>query len=121
MVSAQQAGPGVEAAAQDDTAWFDAHPDRNLRLRDRIAGEYAQGDIGMLPPPGMTARTLVIQVQPGVRARQPVAIANHVGNDAVTDAQLYAFFRQNYPEESQALIGRMRKARLSGGSGAQGA
>jgi hypothetical protein len=112
MTGEHKAGPGVDAASRDDAAWFEAYPERNLRLRNRIPGEYEQFDAGMLPPPGMTARTLVIQAQPGVRVRQPVAIFSDIHNDDVTDAQLFAFFKENYPAESQALISKMRKIKL---------
>jgi hypothetical protein len=113
-VTEQQAGPGVEAASKNDAAWFEANPHRNLRLRDRIPGEYEKLDAGLLPPPGTTARTLVIQMQPGVRARQPVAIFEYVKNDEVTDAQLFAFFKENYPLESQQLISKIRNIKLPG-------
>jgi hypothetical protein len=53
-------------------------------------------------------------MQPGARARQPVAILEHVRNDDVTDAQLFAFFKENYPLESQQLISKIRNVKLPG-------
>lgn len=110
----RQAGPGVDIASKCDAEWFEANPKRSWRLRDRIPGEYENFDVGMLPPPGTSARTLVIQMQPGVRARQPVAVFDHIKNDDVTDAQLFAFFKENYPLESQALVAKIRNIKLPG-------
>lgn len=113
-MSERKAGPGVEAASKNDAEWFEANPDRNFHLRDRMPGEYETFDASLIPPPGTAARTLVIQIQPGVRARQPVAIFNHIENEKTTDAQLFAFFKENYPLESQQLISKMRKITLPG-------
>ena len=46
--------------------------------------------------------------------RQPVAIFTHVTNEEVTDAQLFAFFKENYPLESQELASKIRKLKLPG-------
>ena len=116
QVTERQAGPGVEKASKEDAMWFEAHPDRQLRLRDRIAGEYepAAGVGDLFAPPGTTPRTLVIQFQPGVRGRYPVAIFPHVKNDDVTDAQLFAFFKEAIPFEAQQLASKIRKVKLPG-------
>jgi len=107
-----QAMTGVEAASADDAAWFDANPDRIFRLRDRMAGEYETLDMGLLPPPGMAARTLVVQMQPGVRGRQPIAIDAHIANDDATDTQLFAFFKRNYAPEAQDMVRKLRSVTL---------
>jgi hypothetical protein len=112
--SGELRGEGVEAASQEDAAWFEAHPGRNFRLRDRIAGEYESLDVDLLYPPGTTPRTLVIQTHPGVRMRQPVAIFAHVKNDEMTDAQLFAFFKESHPLESQELLRKLQNVKLPG-------
>jgi hypothetical protein len=109
----RQAGPGVEKASSDDADWFEANPTRNLRLRDRIAGEYEAFEIN-IPPPGTTPRTLVVQMQPGVRMRQPVAIFPHIKNDEVTDAQLFAFFQDVAPFQAKEMANKLRKVKLAG-------
>lgn len=111
--SMERVGPGVDAASQDDAAWFEANPGRKLRLRNRIAGEYEAHQIE-LPPPGLTARTLVVQAQPGVRMRQPVAVFADVRNDEVTDAQLFTFFEETANLEMRQLLAKLRKVKLSG-------
>jgi hypothetical protein len=115
-VTEGRAGPGVEKASKDDAAWFEAHPNRQLRLRDRIPGEYepAASLDDLVPPPGTTPRTLVLQLQPGVRGRYPVAIFPHVKNDEMTDAQLFAFFKEVIPFEAQDIASKFRKVKLSG-------
>lgn len=109
----QRAGPGVDAATEDDAAWFEANPDRLFRLRNRVPGEYEAHQID-LPPPGLTPRTLVVQAQPGVRMRQPVAVFADVRNDEVTDAQLFAFFEDTANFEMRELLAKLRKVKLPG-------
>lgn len=107
------AGPGVEAASRDDAAWFAANPDRQLRLRDRIPGEYEAHQID-LPPPGLVPRTLVVEAQPGVRLRQPVTVFAQVRNDQVTDADLFAYFQETANLEMRQMVAKLRKAKLPG-------
>lgn len=113
MEAGEMRGPGVEAAADDDAGWFEAHPDRHLRLRDRIPGEYEAHQV-TIPPPGLVPRTLVIQPQPGVRLRQPVAVYAHVNHDELSDAQLFAFFEESASFEIKQMVSKLRKVKMSG-------
>jgi len=113
----QEAPSGVAAASHDDETWFAANPTRHLRLRDRIAGEFDTDQVDP-PRPGLTPRTLVVHARPGIRVRQPVQIYPHIRNDALTDAQLLAFFQQTASPEIQRMVADIANA--PAGAGATG-
>lgn len=99
----------IEIATQGDAAWFAAHPDRRLRLRDAVRFEFNE-DMGP-PPSGMTARTLVVQMQPGARLRQPVAVPAGLDNDEADDDDLARLFEQVAPEQAKQIARVVRDAR----------
>ena len=99
---------------QGDAAWFAAHPDNRVRMRNAAAGEFNE-EIGTAPV-GMTWRCIVVEAQPGVRVRQPVALPMSVSNDEMNDQQLFALFMQAAPPEAKGMIDQLRAAKLSGAS-----
>ncbi|RSV20379.1 hypothetical protein CA236_00225 [Sphingomonas sp. ABOLG] len=99
----------VEVATQGDAAWFEKNPDRRLRLRNAVPGEFR--DLSD-PPVGMTWRVIVVEAQPGVRARQPLALPLSAGNDAMAEAQLFTLFMQAAPKEARRMVAQLRKMKL---------
>ena len=97
---------------EGDAAWFEAHPDNRVRMRNAVAGEFNE-EIGAAPM-GMTWRCIVVEAQPGVRMRQPVALPMSASNDDMSDQQLFALFMQAAPPEAKGMIDRLRAAKLSG-------
>jgi hypothetical protein len=63
----------LEAASEDDRAWFEAHPERSYRVRPHISGEWPDGALNRLPQ-GQGWYTVVHQVSPGVRMRLPISL-----------------------------------------------
>jgi len=99
---------------EGDAAWFAAHPDNRVRMRNAVSSEFNE-EIGA-PPVGMTWRCIVLEAQPGVRVRQPVALPMAVSNDDMSDQQLFALFMQAAPPEAKGMIDQLRAANLSGES-----
>lgn len=54
------------AASEADRQWFETHPGRTTRIRERLPGEILRGKAG--PP----CRVVVRQVSPGWRSRMPL-------------------------------------------------
>ena len=65
-------GPNIEFNGlpspwkRDDDAWFEAHPQRAHRVRDRFPGERIKGDPLDLPNAGIS-KVIVRQIRPGLR------------------------------------------------------
>jgi hypothetical protein len=96
---------------QGDAAWFAAHPDNRIRMRHAVASEFDE-DVGG-PPVGMSWRCIVVEAQPGVRIRQPVALPIHTANDSMSDQQLFALFVQAAPPQAKRMIKQLRAMKLS--------
>lgn len=96
----------IEIATQGDAAWFETHPDNRIRIRNAVAGEFNE-DFGQAPV-GMSWRAIVLEAQPGMRMRQPVALPLHVDND-LSDQDLFALFMQAAGPEAKDIISRLRK------------
>lgn len=102
----------IHLATQGDAAWFKKRPDRRIRLRNAVPMEFNQ-DLGP-PPTGMTWRALVIEAQPGARARQPVALPVGIDNEAMAEDDLFNLFMQAAPKEAKSMIDKLRRVRLPG-------
>ena len=102
----------IEVATQGDAAWFDQRPDRRIRLRNAVPLEFNR-DLGE-PPVGMTWRAIVIEAQPGVRARQPVALPLGIDNDSMAEEDLFSLFMQAAPKEAKAMLKQLRRIKLPG-------
>jgi hypothetical protein len=96
----------IEIATHGDAAWFETHPDNRIRIRNAVAGEFNE-DFGQAPV-GMSWRAIVLEAQPGMRMRQPVALPLHVEND-LSDQDLFALFMQAAGPEAKDVISRLRK------------
>ena len=95
---------------EGDAAWFAAHPDNRVRMRNAVPDEFNE-DIGTAPV-GMSWRCIVLEAQPGVRVRQPVALPMAVSNDDMNDQQLFALFMQAAPPEAKRMIDQLRAMRM---------
>jgi hypothetical protein len=102
----------IEIATQGDAAWFEKGPDRRIRIRNAVPQEFN----GILdePPVGMTWRAIVVEAQPGVRARQPVALPIGIENDEISEQELFGLFLQAAPAEAKGIIDHLRKVKLAG-------
>ncbi len=94
---------------QGDVAWFETHPDNRIRMRNAVPMEFDE-DIGAAPV-GMTWRCIVVEAQPGVRVRQPVALPAAVGNDGMSDRELFALFVAAAPPQARRMIDQLRAMR----------
>lgn len=104
----------IEVATQGDAAWFETHPDNRIRIRNAVAGEFNE-DFGPAPV-GMSWRAIVLEAQPGMRMRQPVALPLNIDND-LSDHDLFALFMQAAGPQAKDTISRLRKVNLHGTSG----
>lgn len=102
----------IEIATQGDAAWFEKHPDSRLRMRNAVAMEFNR-NLGEAPV-GMTWRAIVLEAQPGVRMRQPIALPMGVRNDDMDDEQLFALFMQVAPAEAKGMVKQLRGLKLPG-------
>lgn len=102
----------IEVATQGDAAWFEKRPDRRIRLRNAVPMEFNQ-DLGQ-PPEGMTWRALVVEAQPGVRARQPVALPIGIDNETMGEDEMFKLFMQAAPKEAKSMIDKLRRVKLPG-------
>ncbi len=96
----------IEIATQGDAAWFETHPNNRIRIRNAVTGEFNE-DFGPAPV-GMSWRAIVLEAQPGMRMRQPVALPLHINND-LSDHDLFALFMQAAGPEAKDAISRLRK------------
>jgi hypothetical protein len=60
---------GASPWKEADRKWFEAHPDRTIRIRDRFAGETFAGPVD---PNDHAPFVLVRQLEPGCRVRRQV-------------------------------------------------
>ncbi|MES3153076.1 hypothetical protein [Sphingomonas faeni] len=101
-----------EIAVAGDASWFDRHPDRRLRIRNLVEGEF--GDVAGPPPVGMAWRTIVLEAQPGARSRQAIALPIGVDLDTLGDAELFDLFLQVAPPGARRMIASLRKVKVPG-------
>lgn len=101
----------IHVATQGDAVWFEANPDRRLRLRNAVAQEFAEHLSE--PPVGMTWRAIVVEAQPGVRARQPVALPIGMDNESFDDRELFSLFMQAAPKQARQMLDRLRKVKIA--------
>jgi hypothetical protein len=89
----------VERASEDDRLWFEANPDRKLRLRDAVPMELN----GPLPecPPGYSVRTVVVQFRPGVRSRTFIGIRADMPSEGAEDHHIEELIRRYAHPEAQ--------------------
>ena len=103
-------GRVIELATLGDAAWFEKNPDRRIRIRNAVPREFNEDIDGSSA--GMLQRTLVLEAQPGVRLRQPVALPAEVEIDELGDDQLFALFMQVAPSEAKNALKRLRATKL---------
>jgi len=102
----------IELATLGDAAWFESNPDRRIRIRNAVPMEF---NAAMRQPPvGMVLHTLVLEAQPGVRMRQPVALSANVAIEELGDEELFALFVQVAPPEAKGMLKKLRAAKLPG-------
>lgn len=102
----------IEIATQGDAAWFEKHPDNRLRMRNAIDMEFNR-NLGP-PPVGTTWRAIIVEAQPGVRMRQPIALPIGVSNGDLDDPQLFDLFMQVAPADAASMLTTLRGAKLPG-------
>ena len=102
----------IELATLGDAAWFEDNPDRRIRIRNAVPMEFSE-DVGPSAP-GMLLRTLVLEAQPGVRMRQPVALSAGIPIDGLDDEELFSLFMQVAPREAKDMLGKLRSRKLPG-------
>ena len=100
----------IGIATGGDAAWFARHPDRRLRIRNMVPGEF--DDLAGLPPVGMRWCTIVIEAQPGARSRQAVALPTDVDTGTLGDKDLFDLFVQVAPPGARQMIASLRKVKL---------
>ncbi|MCP8889542.1 hypothetical protein [Sphingomonas faeni] len=99
-----------EIATTGDASWFDKNPERRLRIRAMIPGEF--DDVGGPPPVGMAWRTIVLEAQPGARSRQAIALPMSMAIETLTDGDLFDLFLQVAPKGARQVIASLRKVKL---------
>lgn len=102
----------VEIATAGDASWFEKHPDRRLRIRNMVMGEF--GDVSGDPPVGMAWRTIVLEAQPGARSRQVIALPIGMDVDAFDDDDLFDLFLRVAPPGARKMITALRQVKLPG-------
>ncbi|RYY27338.1 MAG: hypothetical protein EOP62_07110 [Sphingomonadales bacterium] len=102
----------IELATLGDAAWFESNPNRRIRIRNAVPMEFNE-DIGHSQT-GMVQHTLVLEAQPGVRMRQPVALATAVEIEALGDDELFAIFMQVAPDGAKDALKKLRSTKLPG-------
>jgi hypothetical protein len=102
----------IELATLGDAAWFESNPDRRIRIRNAVPMEF--NEAMSRPPVGMVLHTLVLEAQPGVRMRQPVALSVEVAIGELGDEELFAFFVQVAPPEAKGILKKLRATKLPG-------
>jgi hypothetical protein len=100
----------AEIAIAGDGSWFDKHPERRLRIRTMIPGEF--DDVVGQAPVGMAWRTIVLEAQPGARSRQVIALPLATDTEALGDGDLFDLFLQVAPPDARAMIASLRKVKL---------
>lgn len=100
----------VEIATAGDAFWFVKHPDRRLRIRNMVVGEFH--DVDGQPPVGMAWRTIVLEAQPGARSRQAIALPLGMDVDALNDDDLFDLFLRAAPPGARKMIVALRQVKL---------
>lgn len=100
----------VEIATTGDASWFVKHPDRRLRIRNMVVGEFS--DVSGQPPVGMAWRTIVLEAQPGARSRQAIALPIGTDVDAFGDEDLFDLFLRVAPPGARKMIAALRQVKL---------
>lgn len=92
----------IDKASEDDRLWFEQHPGRSFRLRDAVPFEYNQ----QLPPAaeGVSWRTVVLQIKPGVRSRSPMGLPVEMTNTGATDQDIQWLFERCAPQQLQEFL-----------------
>lgn len=101
-------------ATAGDAAWFAAHGDRRLRIRNMVPGEFS--DVGGHPPVGMAWHTIVLEAQPGARSRQAIALPIATVATALGDEDLFELFVQAAPPGARKVIAALRKVKIPASS-----
>lgn len=104
--------PAVEIATAGDASWFLKQPDRRLRIRNMVVGEFS--DVDGQPPVGMAWRTIVLEAQPGARSRQAIALPIGMDVDAFDDNDLFDLFLRVAPPGARKMIAALRQVKLPG-------
>ncbi len=100
----------IEIAMAGDASWFGKHPDRRLRIRNMVLGEFS--DVGGQPPVGMAWRTIILEAQPGARSRQAIALPIGMDVDAFDDDDLFDLFLRVAPPGARTMIAALRQVKL---------
>lgn len=100
----------VEIATAGDASWFVKHPDRRLRIRNMVPGEFS--DVTGQPPVGMAWRAIVLEAQPGARSRQVIALPIGTDVDAFADDDLFDLFLRVAPAGARKVIAALRQVKL---------
>jgi hypothetical protein len=95
-------GKAIDRACESDRAWFEANPNRLFRLRDMMPYE-SNGPIEA-PPDGMSRRTLVVQVERGMRLRMIVSVPAELHKEEADDQQLASIFMPLAPKPFRKLL-----------------
>jgi hypothetical protein len=102
----------ADRASASDRNWFELNPSRLFRLRDVMPHEDI--DPTKPPPDGMSWRTLVARVGPGMRWRAVLSVSAELENDDADDQQLASIFTSLAPRPFRKMLKAMlRKKRLN--------
>jgi hypothetical protein len=93
----------LEAASEDDQAWFEANPGRSYRVRPQIPGEWTVDALNRLPQ-GQLWFTAVYQVKPGVRMRLPISLDAEPEASERAASRLFAS-AEEHGKQSEGLTG----------------
>jgi hypothetical protein len=105
-------GKAIDRTCESDREWFEANPNRLFRLRDVMPYEF-NGPMRALPD-GMSWRTLVARVGPGMRWRAVLSVPAELDNEDADDQLLASIFRRVAPKPFRKLLKTMlRKRRLN--------
>lgn len=101
----------IDRTCEGDREWFEANPNRLFRLRDMIPYEN-NGPIEA-PPDGMSWRTLIVQLEPGMRLRAILSVPAKLDNEDADDQQLASIFMPLAPKPLRKMLKAvLRKKRL---------
>jgi len=93
----------LEAASEDDQAWFEANPGRSYRVRPQVPGEWTDAALNRLPQ-GRLWFTAVHQVKPGVRMRLPISLDSEPEPNERAASRLFASATE-HGRQSEGLSG----------------
>ena len=98
-------GKAIDKACEDDRIWFEQNVGKRFRLREVVPFEF-NGPMGN-PPRGMRWRAIIVQLELGVRIRQPIGLPLEAPNEGASQEQLEKLFIKVVPE---ALRGKVELA-----------